>query len=136
MAEQITHEGIVEQVTEGRVRVRIVQTAACSACKAKSMCTASETAVKVVDAEPITPLQVGDRVIIEVSRKLGWKAVLLAFILPFLLLLLCVWALPHWIESEAVVGTLAIGSLVPYYLILHAFDKKLQKEYRFTARLA
>lgn len=134
MAELISHEGIVEQVTAGRVRVRIVQTAACAGCKAKSMCTASETMVKEIDAEPLETLIVGDRVVVEVAKKLGWKAVVLAFVIPFSILILGVWALPRWIESEALVGTLSICALAPYYLLLHLFSKRFEQEYRFTAR--
>ena len=91
MAEQISHEGIVvradSSVRPMRVTVQITQKAACSACKAKSMCTASETMVKEVEAEAMEPMQVGDAVEVMVRKQLGWKAVALAFVLPFLLLL-------------------------------------------------
>lgn len=134
MAESITHEGIVEHVAEGCVRVRIVQTAACAACKAKSMCTASETMVKEIEAKPLEPMQTGDEVIVEVSKKLGWKAVLIAFVVPFVILLLGVWILPRWIGSEAIVGTLSLCLLVPYYLIVHRFEGRFEKEYQFVVR--
>lgn len=134
MAELISHEGIVECVTEGRVRVRIVQTAACAGCKAKSMCTAGETMVKEIDATPLEPMQAGDEVIVEVAKKLGWKAVLLAFVLPFSIMLLCVGILPKWIDSEAIVGTIAIVAVAPYYVVLHLFSGKFEQEYQFTAR--
>ncbi|MCQ2335460.1 MAG: SoxR reducing system RseC family protein [Paludibacteraceae bacterium] len=136
MSEQISHEAIVEQVADHRVHVRIVQTAACAGCKAKSMCTASESAVKELDAIALEPVAVGDQVLVEVSRKLGWKAVLLAFVLPFCLMLLVVLLLPRWVGNEAVVGTVAIVSLAPYYLVLHLFDDRLQREYRFVVRKA
>lgn len=139
MAELISHEGIVVCALESesrlpRVRIRIEQKAACSACKAKSMCTASETMVKEVDASALEPMEAGDRVEVSVEKRLGWKAVLLAFVLPFTLLLLMVWLLPHFIGSEALVGTLAICSLAPYYLILRLFSRKMEAEYQFTAR--
>jgi len=137
MSELISHEGIVvradEFVRSQRVLVRIEQKAACAACKAKSMCTASETMVKEVEAVSLQPLQLGDRVLVSVEKKLGWKAVLLAFVIPFTLLLLMVWLLPYFIHSEALVGTLAILSLAPYYLILHLFQKRFEAEYRFVA---
>lgn len=134
MSDLISHEGIVEEAAGGRVRVRIIQTAACAACKAKSMCTASETMVKEIDAIPVEPMELGDNVIVEVEKKLGWKAVLLSFVCPFLLVLLLVWLIPHWVENEALVGTLALASLAPYYIILHHFSKRFEEEYRFTAR--
>lgn len=137
MAETISHEGIVVRVDEGTramaVRVRIEQRAACAACKAKQMCSASETMVKEIDAQAVEPLQVGDRVTVHVQKKLGWKAVLIAFVVPFCILLLGVWALPHWIESEALVGTLAIAALAPYYALVHCFEGRFEQEYQFWA---
>lgn len=137
MAELISHEGVVVRADEfvrvQRVVVRIEQKAACSACKAKSMCTASETMVKEVEAMSLSPLAVGDRVEVKVEKRLGWKAVLLAFVIPFCLLLFLVWLLPHWIENEVIVGTSAILSLLPYYLILHQFEGRFEQQYQFVA---
>lgn len=138
MAELISHEGIVvradEFVRSQRVLIRIKQKAACSACKAKEMCSASETMIKEVEAVSYEPMQVGDRAEVMVEKRLGWKAVVLAFVLPFLLLLLQVWLLPHWIANEAIVGTLAILSLLPYYLVLHLFEGRFEQQYHFLAR--
>ena len=138
MAELISHEGIVvradEFVRTQNVRVQITQKAACAACKAKSMCTASETMVKEIEAVSLEPLQVGDEVMVMVKKHLGWKAVFLAFILPFLLLLFLVWLLPHWVQSEALVGTIALLSLAPYYATLHLFDHRFREEYQFFAQ--
>lgn len=134
MSEQIRHEGVVEHVADGHVRVLIEQRAACSACKAKSMCTASDTMVKEVVAEMLEPMKVGDHVVVEVARRLGWKAVLLAFVIPFCILLIGVAVLPGWLESEVWGGLTALLLLVPYYLVLHLFQRKFEAEYRFTAR--
>jgi sigma-E factor negative regulatory protein RseC len=131
---EITHEALVREVDGNFVRVEIVQQAACAACKAKSMCTASETKVKELRALMLEPMEVGERVEVAVEKRLGWKAVLLAFVIPFCLLLGLVALLPRWIGSEAVVGTLAIVSLAPYYLVLRLFKGKLDQEYRFVAR--
>lgn len=132
--EEITHEAIVRQIEGNLVRCEIVQQAACSACKAKVMCTASESKVKEIDALMLEPMEVGDRVEVAVSKRLGWKAVLLAFVLPFCLLLGLVALLPRWIESEALVGTIAIASLAPYYVVLWLFRGKLEREYQFVVR--
>lgn len=134
MAEELTHEGIVRALDGNRVRVKIVQQAACAGCKAKSMCSASETSIKEIDAIMLEPMEMGERVIVAVERKLGWKAVLLAFIIPFCLLILEVALLPKWISSEAIVGTIALCSLAPYYLLLHQFNKRFEQEYKFVAR--
>ena len=132
--EEITHEAIAREIMGNMVRAEIVQQAACAACKAKVMCTASETKVKEIQAIMLEPIEVGDRIEVAVEKRLGWKAVLLAFIIPFCLLLALVALLPRWIPSEAVVGTIAIASLAPYYLILSLFRKRFEQQYRFVAR--
>lgn len=133
MSKTITHEGIVRAHADEHVRVEIVQKAACAACKAKSMCTASETMVKEIIAEPIGTLEIGDNVMVSVEQKLGWQAVWWSFMLPASLILLIISLLPHWIASEAIVGTIALGFLLPYYGVLHLFSKRFERKYRFMA---
>ena len=64
MDEKITHAGIVEQVDGGRVRVRIMQTSACAACKVAGHCNAAEAKEKLVDVFTASASQwkVGDAV--------------------------------------------------------------------------
>lgn len=124
----------MREIRGNLVLVEIVQQAACAACKAKSMCSASESKVKEIEAWILEPMTVGERVEVAVEKRLGWKAVLLAFVLPFCLLLGLVALLPRWIDNEAIVGTIAIVSLAPYYLILKLFNGRLEKEYKFVAR--
>ena len=134
LKEEITHEAVAREIMGNMVRAEIVQQAACAACKARVMCTASETKVKEIQALMLEPMQVGDRIEVAVEKRLGWKAVLLAFVIPFCLLLALVALLPRWIGSEAVVGTIAIVSLAPYYLLLSLFRKRFEQQYRFVAR--
>lgn len=137
MASTLTHEGIVRALENNSVRVEIVQTAACAGCKAKSMCGASESMVKYITAEPLEPMQVGDAVVVSVERRLGWRAVLYAFLLPVGLMMLMMGVVfPRFIEAEWLSGTLALLCLVPYYIALHYCEPKFEQQYRFTAQHA
>ena len=49
MTDIIKHRGIVENINGFHIRVRIVQTSACSACSVKGHCNASESKEKLVD---------------------------------------------------------------------------------------
>lgn len=140
MADLIKHDGVVLSVGDGTagdgkgmVRVRIVQASACAACKAKQMCMSAESQEKEMDVIPLEPLQVGDEVEVQVQQKLGWKAVLLAYILPFVVLISVVFVLSRWL-SEAAAGTIALCAIGVYYMLLSLFKGKLQKEFSFTAR--
>ena len=134
MDELIRHEGIVLAVKDGKALVEIVQTSACSACKARSMCMSAESQEKRIDAVMAEPLNAGDRVEVMVTERLAWKAVLLAYILPFVVMMAVIGLLNPWIESEAVVGTVALCAIALYYIVLSFFRGRMQKEFSFTAR--
>ena len=134
MDELIRHEGIVLAVQDGKALVEIVQTSACSACKARSMCMSAESQEKRIDATMTEPLNPGDRVEVMVTEKLAWKAVLLAYILPFIVMIVVVGLLEIWIHNEAIAGTVALCAIALYYIVLSFFRDRLQKEFSFTAR--
>ena len=131
----IRHEGVVFRTSGNMAHVEIVQTSACSACKARSMCMSSESQQKQMDVEMLEPMQAGDRVEVEVRERLAWRAVLLAYILPFVVMMAVIAVLDYATDwSEAIVGTLSLCAIALYYLILSAFKHKLQKQFSFTAR--
>ena len=135
MEELIRHEGIVLSVKGDSAHVQIVQTSACSACKARNMCMSSESQAKEMDAVMTEPMQAGDRVEVEVREHLAWRAVLLAYILPFIVMMMVIAGLDYFTQwSEAIVGTLSLCSIALYYLGLNAFRNKLQKQFTFTTR--
>ena len=96
----------------------------------------SESQQKEMDALIVgSPVKVGDEVEVEVRERLAWKAVLLAYILPFVVMLGIIAGLDlatDW--SEAVVGTLSLCGIAVYYIGLSFFKGRLQKQFVFTAR--
>ena len=135
MDEMIRHEGVVVSINGNKAHVQIVQTSACSACKARSMCMSSESQQKEMDVMMLEPMQVGDKVEVEVRERLAWKAVLLAYILPFIVMLAIIAILDFTTDwSEAVVGTLSLCGIALYYIGLSVFKHRLQTQFSFTAR--
>ena len=158
--EMIKHDGIIIALNEdGTALVRIVQTSACAACKAKAMCASAESAEKEMTVQltnseasnspsPIADIKVGDTVEVMVQQKMGWKAVVLAYLLPFFVVLAVMFIgngllamgdgatglLGDEAKREAVLGTVALCAMALYYLVLGMFKDKLQKEFSFTAR--
>ena len=133
MDELIRHEGIVLSINGEKAHVQIVQTSACSACKARSMCMSSESQNKEMDAIMLEPMKIGDKVEVEVRERLAWKAVLLAYILPFIVMLAIIAILDFATDwSEAVVGTLSLCGIALYYIGLSVFRNRLQKQFSFT----
>ena len=172
----IKHDGIIIALNEdGTALVRIVQTSACAACKAKAMCASAESAEKEMtvqlvqsgskaqsavqdgsklSSEKTTTLnnveqyKLGDTVEVMVQQKMGWKAVVLAYLLPFFVMLAVMFVgngllamgdgatglLGDEAKREAVLGTVALCAMAVYYIVLGMFKNKLQKEFSFTAR--
>ena len=147
----IKHDGIIIALNDdGTALVRIVQTSACSACKAKAMCASAESAEKEMTVVLLGDGQwaVGDSVEVMVQQKMGWKAVVLAYLLPFFVMLAVMFIgngllamgdgatglLGDEAKREAVLGTIALCAMAVYYLVLGLFKDKLQKEFSFTAK--
>jgi sigma-E factor negative regulatory protein RseC len=179
----IKHDGIIIALNEdGTALVRIVQTSACAACKAKAMCASAESVEKEMtvqlvqrsskaqsavqdgsklSSEKTTTLnnieqplnnveqyKLGDTVEVMVQQKMGWKAVVLAYLLPFFVMLAVMFIgngllamgdeatgqLGDEANREAVLGTVALCAMAVYYLVLGMFKDKLQKEFSFTAK--
>lgn len=130
----IKHDGIVIAVNgDGTVRVRIVQTSACASCKAKAMCASAESVEKEIDAVSDGLLAIGDEAEVLVAEKIGWKAIFLAYILPFVVLLGSVLVLNKFMKEE-LAGTIALCAMGVYYIVLGFFKNKIQKGFSFTAR--
>ena len=134
----IKHDGIIIALNEdGTALVRIVQTSACAACKAKAMCASAESAEKEMTVVLLGDGQwaVGDTVEVMVQQKMGWKAVVLAYLLPFFVMLIVMFVgNAIWAVREEILGTVALCAMALYYLVLGMFKDKLQKEFSFTAR--
>ena len=74
MSNKIKHAGVVDAVEEGCVRVRILQSSACSACKVAAHCNASETKeklIEVMDAHA-SCFQKGDHVMVVADTAVGF----------------------------------------------------------------
>ena len=136
--DMIKHDGIIIALNEdGTALVRIIQTSACAACKAKAMCASAESAEKEMTVVLLGDEQwaVGNEVEVMVQQKMGWKAVVLAYLLPFFVML-AVMLIGNtiWAVREEILGTIALCAMALYYLVLGMFKDKLQKEFSFTAR--
>ena len=134
----IKHDGIIIALNgDGTALVRIVQTSACAACKAKAMCANAESAEKEMTVVLLGDEQwaVGNEVEVMVQQKMGWKAVVLAYLLPFFVML-AVMLIGNaiWAVREEILGTVALCAMALYYLVLGMFKDRLQKEFSFTAR--
>ncbi len=134
MTDIIKHRGRVEKVEGSHVVVRIVQTSACSACSIKGHCNASESKEKLIDVfEVNASYQIGEEVVLLGTTSMGMQAVLLAFGVPLVILIVALGVTMHLTDGEALVSSLVgLLSIVPYYFAIHFNKDKLKKTFSFT----
>lgn len=133
MSQKIEHTGIITLIEGAKMKVQIAQLSACCSCHAKGACSASDIDEKIIDVESAdTTLKVGDLVQLIGESSMGLFAVLIAFVIPFLLILLSLIVFNFYAVNEALSGTISLGILAPYYFILSLFNKKLKNKLKFT----
>ena len=133
MSKKISHSGIVESIQDGCVKVRIVQTSACAACKVASHCNAAESKVKIVDVFccDTAKYEAGQEVVVSASKDVANRALLLGFGLPFLFLVSVLMITLRLTSEEGVAALVALGSLLPYYLLLWLLRDRIQQRISF-----
>ncbi len=120
MNDNIRHAGIIDSIEDGIVRVRILQTSACAACKVARHCNASESKEKLVDVTQADgrTWKVGDAVTVCASRKAVSHAMLLAFATPLMLMVVTLVVALLLTGNEATAGLSSLAVLIPYYIAL------------------
>ena len=133
MSQKISHSGVVERIEGDCIKVRIVQTSACAACKVASHCNAAESKVKIVDVFgcDTTNYSTGQEVTVWASRDVANRALLLGFGVPFLLLVCVLLIALRLTANEGLAALWALGSLVPYYFALWLLRDRIQRGISF-----
>lgn len=134
MTNTIEHQGFIVEINNNIAHVRIEQTSACASCHVKAMCGASEKTEKIIDAHIAdNTLKVGDKVTIIGQKSLGFQAIILAYILPFVVIITSLFIVNIFTTNEVIIGTCALASLIPYFAILRLMQNKIQAKFQFYA---
>ena len=134
MANTIKHQGIVENIKGSHLQVRIIQTSACASCSIKGHCSSADTKEKLIDVtdDNVSSYQPGDRVWVIGELSMGVMAVLLAFILPFLVLIFSLFIFMTIWNDELGSALCSLALLIPYYYILLLNKSRLGKKFSFS----
>ncbi|HKK60154.1 MAG TPA: SoxR reducing system RseC family protein [Salinivirga sp.] len=128
----IEHEGVIVKSSSSGATVKIINKAACASCQLNGKCNLSDVKEKFIDVSTSgRTYQEGDHVTVTGAESIGFKALFLGYILPFLIVLGTVVTFTVLNYSEPVAGLVALGTLVPYYLILKLMSNKIQKQFSF-----
>lgn len=131
----IEQKGVVEEISEGMVKVNITSFSACANCHARKACNFIDSKIKQI----IVPSEgdhyaIGDTVHVIMKRVLGLKAACIAYIVPVFLLITTLLILTSLKFNELVVGVFTLLILAPYFLLVYRFRESLRKMYTFRLK--
>ena len=132
----ICREGIVRAIDGDDISVEVIVSSACSGCHAKSICIPSDRRQEVITVKNTCheDFQIGETVELLLENSSGNRAVVLAYVLPLVVLLVLLfgcYALTHHELLSVGVGVLGV---VVYYLVLKSFSKGVEKKMVFGIR--
>jgi len=127
----IEHSGIVHEISEGTIKVKILVSSACSSCRANTMCGAG-SGEKIIEINQYTDsYSEGEEVMLRMRESLGFKAILWGYFFPFIVVITSLVTVLSISGNEALSGLTSIVVLVPYFLILFLLRNRFKKVFRF-----
>lgn len=126
--------GIVVDVKPQEVVVKIEQKSTCANCHSRGACTSFDKKDKEIEVatDKAADYKIGDKVKVSISTKLGMKAVFIAFVLPFVFLMIAIVVCLKCLNlSEALSCLIAIVITAVYYYVLFKRKNSLHKQFVF-----
>lgn len=131
----INHEGIVQSNEGNAVTVSILSVSACSGCHAEGSCTMSGKEEKTIEVFGNYNVKPGEKVTVLMKQSMGYTALFLAYVLPFITVLATLIILIVLKVSELISGLISVVILVPYYIILYFFRNAINAKFTFTLKV-
>lgn len=133
----VEQKGIVIKKQEDKLVVKIEQKSTCSSCHARGACTSLDKKDKEIEikSKDTANYNIGDEVIITISTKLGMKAVLIAFVLPLILIVIALFlSIKIFSLSQSISALISLLVLSAYYFLLYKQNLFLSKQFNFTIK--
>jgi sigma-E factor negative regulatory protein RseC len=128
----VRHEGIVSKVSNDSITVSLKGNLHCDACNARSACGISDSGSKEIEINtPAQSLELNENVEVFLKKNLGLKAVFWAYVFPFILLFATL-LIASSVYQEWIAGLLAVGVLIPYYLLLYALKNSFKHTFKVS----
>jgi positive regulator of sigma E activity len=128
----IKHKALVKEISGKSLTVTIVNQSACSACHVNTACSVADVREKDVEISHFQGKYLpGQEVSVIFQESMGFKALFLGYVLPFLLVLIVLIAFYSWTNNEILAGIVGLGILIPYYTTLYFYRGVLKKIFKF-----
>ncbi len=118
------------------VRVRLVSQSACAGCAARKACAMQESQDKewTVGYPAGEHYAAGEKAVLVISERTGFKAVFWAYVLPFFCLVGLMFGLSYFTQNELLTGGAALGGVALYFIILAFLRKRLSRRLHYGIR--
>lgn len=136
--QQIEHRGIIKAIEGNNIKVSILAKSACLSCQLKTSCNVSDIEEKLVDitSSDAKIYNVGETVDVFYRQTLGYRALFLAYLLPFLIVMTVLIIMIIITGKEGLSGITALATLIPYYFILKLSKGKINRTFLFSLKRA
>lgn len=138
MENNVEQCGRVIDIRPGKVIVSILSSSMCSSCHAKGACGALDSKDKEIEVktEDYNKYKIDDNVTVYMDRKLGFKAVFLGFLLPFLIMISLIFLIKFLFPEvlDIYLALSSLTSLVIYYYLIYLLRNKIDKEFVFKIK--
>jgi sigma-E factor negative regulatory protein RseC len=135
-ANQIQHPGIIESIEANTLFVKIQPQSACGNCHSKAFCNLSESTGKIIEVKvnPGHSYKIGQEVTVTLERSLGYRALLLGYLLPFVLLLATIIVAVQLTNNEGFAALLGVLIMIPYFAMLYRFRESIKRRFEFRIK--
>jgi positive regulator of sigma E activity len=132
--ELIEHDGIVRQVNPNNVIVEFSSDCNCSGCHAEALCNISGKHDKSIEISGNYNVSPGDTVTVLMKEAMGYKAVILGYLIPLMLVIAGLSVMVSIGLKEFIAGIGSIAILVPYFFLLRLFRERINSSFTFSIR--
>ncbi len=127
------HKGIIKDIDRDTVVVKAEEIEACHQCRAKQLCQLeNRNEVRLTAPSAAKKYHVGDEVDIIIKETLGILAVILAYAVPFILLITIIVTAVTLTDNEIFSGIAGLTAVGLYYFCLSLFKNHLAQNFPMT----
>jgi len=129
----IQHEGIITAIEGRKAQVQILVKSACGDCHIKGACSISNEQIKIIEADIRNEnFIVNEKVLVKMKESLGLKAVLLAYILPVIIIVLSLFISLQITDNENIAALFSLLVTAIYFISLYFFRNNIRKTFSST----
>ena len=131
----IEHQGTIVEINDGFLKVQVEVIPACGSCQARENCMMAEDGYRYLEVVPDGQKhEIGDHVTVVSRQSQSYKAVVWAYLLPFICLVSALVIAHELWKNEFLAGVVAGIVLLGYYFLLYLFRDRLKQEFTFTLK--